>query len=170
MKISSAERQKAYRERKKQEKLERLKSPSVSENELFLAPFSDWVSKNPNYTEVELALGLIGFEAPGFHDERGPREFALPEALGPDNEAFSEADNALGRAEVIIGCLLTATIEMAGIVNEYKREQIENRLAELEHSEAVDKKAAMKEAVKLNKLLDRFDKPVRWALPEWKDA
>ena len=49
-----------------------------------------------------------------------------------------------------------------------KRDEIKARRAELEHSEKIDKAAAMKEAVRLNKMLDQLKKYTRTNLPQWK--
>ncbi|WP_146592162.1 hypothetical protein [Puniceibacterium confluentis] len=170
MALTNAEKQRAFRDRRKQERLDRLKRAYINDQDLFQTPFSEWIQGNPNYIAVDLSLALIGIEAPVFEDERGASEFAFPEALSSEGDNFSQVENALGRAEVIVGCLLTAAIELAGIVNSYKKEEIENRLKELENPESIDRKSAMKEAVNLHKKLEQLNKQVRWSLPEWKDS
>ncbi|AWZ19113.1 Hypothetical protein RAK1035_0402 [Roseovarius sp. AK1035] len=57
---------------------------------------------------------------------------------------------------------------MATAINNYKRHEIKARLAELEADENVDRAAAMKEAVRLNKLLEKLDRMVRRSVPEWR--
>ena len=57
---------------------------------------------------------------------------------------------------------------IAATINQYKRQEIEARLKELEVSDEADKATAMKQAVRLNKILDQLDKQVRSTFPQWK--
>ena len=84
---------------------------------------------------------------------------------------FDNAKGSLGVAELMVGCLIAAALDRARHVNDYKREEIKNRLAEIEASDLSDpdtKKAALREATRLNKMLDQLDKQVRWTFPQWK--
>ena len=83
-------------------------------------------------------------------------------------EACAGAAAANGRAEVTIGCLIDAATTLAGVVNRYNQQEIKNRLAELEDPDRTDRATALKEAVKLNKILSRLEKQVRWTFPQWK--
>lgn len=131
-------------------------------------PFSKFLEHEGNYQSVEIALGLIGFEAPLIEDERDPEDFALEEVIAGVENPFPGAKGAVGRAEVMVDCLLDAAMELAGVVNTYKRREIKARLAELEHSETADRATAINEAVKLNKILDLLEKRVRRDFPQWK--
>ena len=101
-------------------------------------------------------------------DERDPVAFALEEVVAGVENPFPGAKGAIGRAEVIIDCLVDAASELAGVVNNYKRHEIESRLSELESSSEADRATAMKEAVRLNKMLDQLSKRVRRDFPQWK--
>ncbi|NDW43669.1 hypothetical protein [Ruegeria sp. PrR005] len=130
--------------------------------------FSQFLGHEGNYSNVEIALGLAGIEAPQIEDERDPEAFAIEEVIAGVEDPFPGAKGAIGRAEVMIDCYIDAAIELAGVVNNYKRQEIEARLSELESSDTADKATAMKEAVRLNKMLDQLNKQVRRSFPQWK--
>ena len=94
-------------------------------------------------------------------------DFVLEDAMQGVENPFEGVEGAIGRAEVTIGCLIDAAAELAAIVNRYKRQELEARLAELESSTEIDRAEAMKEAVRLNKMLDLLNKQVRRAFPQW---
>ncbi|MCW1919959.1 hypothetical protein NX862_14455 [Rhodobacter sp. KR11] len=177
MTLTPAEKQKRYRERVRE--VEKVASLAVTDT--FRRPFYDYFrhldddqSGNKRYlsdTDFDLYLALAGVEAPTFDDDRGPEEFVLNGATVGVHEPFPGAAGSLGRAEVMVGCLLDAAAELASLVGEYKTLEIKARLAEIEASDLSDtetKKAALKEATRLNKMLDQLNKQVRWTLPQWK--
>lgn len=130
--------------------------------------FSEFLKHEGNYVNVEIALALAGIEAPQIEDERDPDACALEDVLEDQDDPFPGAKGAIGRAEVMVDCFIDAAIELAGVVNIYKRQEIEARLAELESADTADRATAMKEAVRLNKMLDQLDKQVRKSFPQWK--
>ncbi|MDE4096663.1 hypothetical protein [Phaeobacter gallaeciensis] len=130
--------------------------------------FSEFLDHEGNYSNVEIALGLAGIEAPLIDDERDPEAFALEDVIAGVENPFPGAKGAIGRAEVMVDCFIDAAIELAAIVNNYKRAEITARFAELEHSSETDRAEAMKEAVRLNKMLDQLNKQVRRSFPQWK--
>ncbi|WP_152541126.1 hypothetical protein [Sulfitobacter noctilucae] len=130
--------------------------------------FSEFLKHEGNYSSVEIALGLAGIEAPLIEDEMGPENFALEDVIAGVDDPFPGAKGAIGRAEIMIDCFIDAAMELANVVQNYKRQEIEARLAELENSEKADRATAMKEAVKLTKILDQLDKQVRRSFPQWK--
>lgn len=168
MALTPAEKQKAYRKRQKESRRAELKSGSPEATEVSKRLFSDTFQADPNATDFELALGLAGMVAPAFDNERGPAETALPHTIDGAEDPFGDASGALGTAEVTIGCLIDAAVTLAGIVNTHLKNEINDRLAELEDAERTDRATAMKEAVKLNKMLDQLNKQVRWTFPQWK--
>jgi hypothetical protein len=170
MALTPAEKQRAYRERQKKIKRANLKSGSLEAAQVSKRLFSDTFQSDPNAAEFELALGIIGMVAPAFDDERGPTETALSETIDGVIDPFGNAYGALGRAEVTIGCLIDAAVILAGIVNTHLKIEINDRLAELEDPQCADRATAIKEAVELNKMLDRLDTQVRWTFPQWKVA
>lgn len=113
-------------------------------------------------------MALAGMEFPAFYDERNANEFVIDPENYNEDDLFRDAKGALGRAEVVIGCLMDTVQTLATAVNLYKRNEIEARLAELEQAADVDRATAMQEAVRLNKILDQLSKQVRTNLPQWK--
>jgi hypothetical protein len=114
-------------------------------------------------------MALAGMEFPVFDDERNANEFVFDRAaFGPDEDLFDGAVGALGRAEVMVSLLHDTAIELSGSINTYKKNEIKTRIAELEQSSDIDRAAVMKEAVRLNKILDLLNKQVRVAFQQWK--
>lgn len=169
MALTEAEKKRAQRARKEAEH----KAQQDNTFPYLKRTFSELSDETAGFTDFEMALELAGIEPPRFEDERGPAEFTVNrEAIGVDlygiENIYPGAEGAIGRAEVIIGCLIDAAAELADEVNNYKRHEIENRLAELESPDTADRATAMSEAVKLNKILDQLDKQVRRSFPQWK--
>jgi len=164
MGLTEAEKKQLQRERKRAEH----KANSDSCYPYLKETFSEFLEHEGNYVDVEIALGLAGIEAPLIEDERDPEEFALEEVKAGIENLFPGAQGAIGRAEVLVDCLLDAATQMALVVNNYKRQEIQRRLKELEKSTEMDTGTKMNEAVKLNKLLEALDKDVRRSLPQWK--
>ncbi|AGI66784.1 hypothetical protein OAN307_c10790 [Octadecabacter antarcticus 307] len=130
--------------------------------------FSDLANEEGGFSDIEIPLLVAGIQPPTFFDERGPEECALDGVTDGVDNPYLGAEGAIGRAEVIVDCLLDAALELSGIVNSYKRQELEARLRELESSDTTDRATAMKDAVKLNKILDQLNKKVRRSFPEWK--
>lgn len=168
MAMTEAEKKRVQRARKKAE----LRNAPNEAHSYFKEPFSEFMNRDDvrdNFDQVSTPLELLGYEAPAFDDERGPMDFADPNTIAgvPDPFPYA-ADDAIGRAHVFIECLLDAAEKMAGFANAYEREQLEARLKELESSSEADRATAMKEAVRLNKMLDQLSKRVRRDFPQWK--
>ncbi len=163
MALTPAEIQKAYRDRQKAAKYAAEDStyPYLKET------FSEYLKQGSNYSSVDEVLALAGIEAPCIDDERDPKEFIINEASDED-DPFPGAKGAVGRAEVLMGCLISAAAELSLTINDYKRQEIKARLAELESLENADLATAMQDAVKLNKILDQLNKQVRWPFSQWK--
>lgn len=167
MALTPAEKQRAYRERQKQKKEESFRKGDPT-SFTYSAPFHEFYGDYVRETDFDLALSLAGIPAPEFEDDRGPEEFVLNGATDGVADPFGGVQGAIGRAEVMIGCLIDAAAALAELVNEYKQQEIKARLAELESSNTTARATAMSEAVKLNKMLDLLDKRVRKDFPQWK--
>lgn len=154
--------------RKKERELAEHRAAPDSTSPYLRETFSEFLKREGNYQNVETALNLAGLDAPLINDERGPEAFALQEAVAGVDNPFPGSKGALGRAQVIIECLIDAANELANVVNNYERQEIKARLAELESSDTTDRATAINEAVKLNKILDLLDKRVRKDFPQWK--
>jgi hypothetical protein len=132
-------------------------------------PFSEWAQRDDNIDDLIQYTGLAGFEIPPFDEERDPHDYVIDRVFAfGEGDLFGGAKGALGRAEVTVGILGDAAMLLAQGINNYKRHEIKARLAELEADETVDRAAAMKEAVRLNKLLEQLDRMVRRPVPEWR--
>lgn len=161
MALSPAEKQKNYRERKKE--AEKTAEDVVSN--FLKEPFYEWLSRHDgNFTEdVCYPLEWAGFEPPDFSNDDDPR---FAEIFGPD-----EPDGGtIGRAERMVSYLLDASRGLARLVNEYKVDEINARLGELENAlkgEMTDKvrKQTLADFVRLTRLRDRLGKVVRHEFP-----
>ncbi|WP_054008670.1 hypothetical protein [Cypionkella psychrotolerans] len=178
MALTPADKQRRYRERvRKQETQE-----SLNTTEPFKEPFFEFWGYGADWSAFELPLALAGIVAPDFKDDRGPKDFVLPHATDGltapfdpndpfDRRSVVSGQGSLGRAEVMIDCLLDAAVALSGAVQSYKTREIMKRLAEIEASDLSDteaKKSALKEAARLQKMLDQLEKQVRWTFPQWK--
>lgn len=168
MALTPAEKQKAYRERQKAKAKNDALKGGDDAADLYHTPFSEWAERNEAVGSLIEYTALAGFELPPFDDERDPEEFVLDRETYGDSDLFGDAKGALGRAEATIGILQDAALLLAEAVNSYKRHEIEARLAELESSSDTNRATAMKEAVRLNKMLDQLSKQVRRSFPQWK--
>lgn len=165
MALTPAEKQKAYRDRKRQEK----RDQADVARPIMKTPFSDWIRSDGSYSAFLTPFEIIGLKPPLFEDERGPEEFMILGAMDEDDDdSFLGAKGAVGRAEVITEYMLDAVWALADALNRYKIEEIEARLAELENSDEANKASIIKEAVQLSKILDQLKKRVRRDFPQWK--
>lgn len=159
------------REKKERDQREQMVAPE-STNLYLKKPFSKVWEESAGFSDFEMPLELAGIVPPIFEDERNPEEFTKnADAIGLKlygvENIYGNRKGAIGRAEVTIGCLIDAAAELAAIVNHYKRQELEARLAQLESSTEIDRAEAMKEAVRLNKMLDQLNKQVRRSFPQW---
>lgn len=171
---ANAEAQRRWRQRQKQKKKEGLLKAAPKSDD-FREPFFKFYDNHGELSTLSIALNFVGYEIPEFVDDRGPEAYAIDyfphEGDDPDEDPFEGASNSLGRAELLVGGFLDAAITLAGIVNNYKKKEIEARLGEIEVADLSDpkaRKAALKDAARLHKMLDQLDKQVRWTFPQWK--
>lgn len=172
MSLTPAEKQRAYRERQKERKRQELKQAAPAQS-VFRKPFFEVMEDYQG--EFDVALGLAGIEAPYFDNDDPPERFVLGHVTDLD-DPFSRLETASGqgslpRAEILIGLLIEGARIMSNAVHDYKQDEIKARLAEIEGSDLSDpdkKKAALKEATRLNKMMDQLDKQVRITFPQWK--
>ena len=164
---SNAERLRQFKERKKEEE----KIASLTLSGVFKAPFFEFLPEDYYYSsDFADCFEFIGLPVPRFEDDRGLEDYThySPQLAA---EMIEPNQGSLARAEVMITALTEAAEFLAFEVNAYKRTEIKARLAEIEASDLSDpavKKAALKNAARLNKMLDQLDKQVRWTFPQWK--
>ena len=171
----NAEAQRRWRERQKQKRLDGLRLPDTRHDaSLFRRPFFEAFEDDGNASNVDISLDIAGIEPVVFSDDSGPKSSTGQiEQMANESgeEAYQGAHNSLGRAEVMVGCLIDAAAELASIINTYKRKEIRQRIAEIEESDLSDpvaRKAALAQMVRLNRLMDQLDKQVRWTFKQWK--
>lgn len=177
MALSNAEKVRRYRERQKAKKQEQLRQPEPPSN-LFRRPFFEFFTEDEQMSsQYSQSLELTGIEPPVFDDDRGPEASTLDDLSDPSAEDGSinpfgtSAGSSLGRAEVMIGCLLDAAADLAAWVNDYKKSEIKARIAEIEATEAATTEArseAFAKVAEMTKMLEDLDKTIRWPLPVWK--
>lgn len=177
MALSNAEKVRRYRERQKAKRQEELKQPTPPTS-LFRTPFFEFFPVDEQTgSQYCQSLELAGIEPQMFLDDSGPEVSTLDDLSDPLEESgfsnpFGESKgSSLGKAEVLIGCLIDAASDLAVWVNDYKKSEIKARIAEIEASDLTDpeaKQRAFAEVAKLMKLLENLDKQIRWSLPAWK--
>ncbi|PQO24829.1 hypothetical protein C2I36_00425 [Rhodobacteraceae bacterium WD3A24] len=135
--------------------------------------FHEYLSDDPQWNDVEFLIALTGMEPPVFEDDRGPKEFADEECFADEeslDEAFKGSEGSIGRAECMVGFLLDASIELARIINTYKKQELQKRLDEInarDLSDPEERRRTLDEAVHIARLQEELDKNVRRTIPQW---
>lgn len=164
---SNAERLREFKARKKEQE----KVASLTLSGVFKRPFFETLPEDYHLaSDFSDNFELTGVQTPEFKDDFGPEAHTdyNPEIAG---DQFTDNPGSLGRAEVMVTALIEAAQDLAWHVADYKRQEINARLAEIEASDLSEpetKKAALQDAARLNKMLDQLDKQVRWTFPQWK--
>jgi hypothetical protein len=177
MALSNAEKVRRYRERQKLKKQANMKEPT-EQSDVFLTPFYEFFTVSEQAgSQYGQALELAGIEPPTFEDDSGPEASTFDdlrddfEEHGMSNPFGSALGSSLGKAEVLVGCLLDAAADLAGWINDYKKAEIKARIAELENTDLADleaKRAVFAKVADLGRMLEDLEKSVRWQLPQWK--
>lgn len=166
MALSNAERQRRHYERRKA--AARARSDAAELTRPFLRqPFFAYLHFDSNWEDAEIALRMAGIEPPEFGDDSGPNFPSDLDGL----ELPTHLTDSIGRAELAVECLLDAATTLAGIINSYKRKELNDTLLELEQTGLHDlfiRSKADTDTFRIRKILGRLDKQVRWTLPEWK--
>lgn len=170
MALSPAERKRRQRERERQKAEQERHHGGDAAADFYRIPFSEWSERTGALDDLVQYTAMAGFELPPFDNERDPESFVIDRDAFGDVDLFGDAKGALGRAEATIGLFQDMALLIAEAVNRYKREELQSRLSELEQSSDMDRAAAIKEAIRLNKMLDQLDKHVRRDFPQWKIA
>lgn len=152
-----AEYQRAYRARKA-EQAKQLGDPT---DQIAKRPFNEYLPEDGNWSTAQESLGCVGVEAPTFDadtDDDWDEEWGVPYRA------------SIGRAERMVGAFLDAATELAGIINRYKRREIEARIADLEAADLTDpavRRQALADIARLTRMSDQLEKQVRWTLPQF---
>jgi hypothetical protein len=177
MALSNAEKVRRYRERQKTKKQAELKQPT-SRSDFFRKPFFEFFPVDEQLgSQYVQSLELAGVQPVLFKDDSGPEVSTLDDLAGGheegefDNPFGDSRGSSLGKAEVMIGCLLDAASDLASQVNAYKKAEIKKRIVEIESfdlSEPETRRAAFVEMSELTSMLEELDKHLRWHIPIWK--
>ncbi|MAW85522.1 MAG: hypothetical protein CMJ42_03215 [Phyllobacteriaceae bacterium] len=130
-----------------------MRQPGDDTSPIQKTPFFEFFDSDPNASEFVIPLRVANIDPPGFEDDKG--------AIFPDDLAgldLPSASNSVERAELIVDCLLDAAAGLAGVVNRYKKQEIDRALANQEPDDAPH----------LMKLREHLEKNARWTLPQWK--
>ncbi|QDC02310.1 hypothetical protein [Mesorhizobium sp. 8] len=173
MAMTNAQKVRAHRERKKaQQKVKTKQAEHLAVFEHPREPFFEWYNGGSDF---QMCLDIAGIEAPEIEDDSDPKSATGEiEAIftdNPEDSPYYNAKGSLARAEIMVGALISATVELASLVNRYKRKQITDRIRQIETSDLSDpdaRKQALTNVVRLNKMLEQLDKQVRWTFPQWK--
>jgi hypothetical protein len=177
MALSNAEKVKRYRERQKAKKQAEVLLPTPP-SDVFKKPFFEFFTPDDQVSgQYVQSLELGGMQPLLFEDDSGPEVATLDdlsdrfEESGFSNPFGDAKGTSLGKAEILIGCLLDAASDLAAWVNEYKKAEIKARIAEVENSELVDadaKRVAFAKMAALNQMLADLEKQARIPIPVWK--
>ncbi len=167
MALTSAEKVRRFRERQKQEEKQALRRSEDTKHWYLRRGFSEYADHSGERIDYEMALDVAGIEADAFYDEADPKS-----ASGEiEPSTYENITGAIGRAELTIGMLMEAATTLAGMVNDFKLQEISTRIAELEASDLADpeaRKKALTDIVRLTNYRNQLSKQVRWTLPQWK--
>lgn len=170
MALSAKERKQKQLERERQA-MARMKDATYP---FLKTPFYKHLENDGNWSSVELCFDLLGIAPPLFEDDRGPEEFADSACFSTDEdrtEAFQSSEKSIGRAEVMVDILLDAAMELSGIINTYKSQELQKRREELERSdlsEPARRSEALEASAELARLQDELDKNVRRTFKTWR--
>lgn len=162
MRKSWAEYKREARERERKKRRQEADAAMPDFQQPFFTYFENYRSFDLNWY-----AGVLGDEWYSFEDDSGikPDEGALVQ------EDLDKVQNSLAKAEFLIDLFLDLTADLARSVSEYKRREIEARIAEFEKTEIADpasKKDALTEIARLRKMNTQLSKQVRWAFQQWK--
>lgn len=165
---ANAEAQRRWRQRQKEKKQAELTQAPTGLADVLQSPFYQFKAKQEPYDiSYEYAMRLATWAE--------PQMFRLDGPYHPDDEDEDDPHYGLNAsyrlAAETVGNLVTAAQALAQDLNDYLRAEVKARLAEIEASDLSEpdaKKAALKEAARLNKMLDQLDKQVRHTFPQWK--
>lgn len=179
MALSNAERQRRHYQRQKEKKKGGLKLPDdLDLGAPIQGPFYEcFQGKAGGFSDFALCFDMAGMEAPDIDDDSDPKSLSGEvEKIfedDPTRSPYHRGGGSLAKAEIMVGCLIDAASHLAGVINEYKRAEIAGRLEQIERSSLStpeEKKRALSDAVRLQKMLDHLNKQVRWTFPQWKTS
>ena len=165
-------REQLHRERERLRKLPDGTYPFLKE------PFFEWLARTEGYGDWDSGtfhLDASQITIPDFNDDSGPHsaggEVELVWQDNPEESHYAGFEGSVGRAECLVDDLIAAAASFALVINTFKKEQINNRIKEIEDADLSDldtKKKALADIVRLRKMLERLDKMTRHSIYEYK--
>lgn len=166
---TQAERQKAYRARKR----DRRKAPEANALTDFVSlPFCDWPGLAAHEPNWAIPLDNAGLDSVRFDDDSGPAsKCGLLEQAAAETGTLLPV-GSLGRAELTIGSLIDAATALATAINEYKREQLAARRNEIDratdYADPQAREETMRRIFEIAHMEAQLGRQVRWTFPQWK--
>lgn len=148
--------------RRKREQLEA--APEISRPYAKEKQFFEYAQDHTAWDGVRMALDTAGFQF-DLEDDSNP-ESATGYIEDPD--LFSSHPGSLGKAEIIVTCLLDAAADLALVINDYKKEKIEKAISDLRESTPKsdeERKAQFDQMVLLTKIREQLDRKFRREFP-----
>ena len=164
MALTPTEKQRRYRQRLKDKAAaaDRELGPAI-----FRKPFSEFLQQG-NRAGFGSHFDMLGGEWWDFTSDAG----IIPNhADAIDDDEKAAASNSLGKADLIISVMQDVLATLTQDINDYKRAEIDARLAEIEQEDLSDpaiKKKAFADVSRLKNMRDQLDKQIRWTFPQWK--
>lgn len=175
MALSPAQKSRAFRERLEQQ----LRSTQDLTYVYLTEPFHEWLENtggaNADWDTALFELDSAGLDGIEISDDLGPRsKSGLVELTRRDDDGYDPYagyGGSIGQMESIIDNLLSAAQTFAMITNRYKLGQLKLKKSEIESldlSDPEDRKVALAELVKLNKIQEQLQKQIRITFHPWK--
>lgn len=162
MALTPAEKQKRYRERKREQ--ERLAGDPT--DAIAKRSFSDFIQADLDSFQVNV---LYQLEWAGINPDAVPT-FEKDDDPDHDPQTDGPYRGSIGRAERMVSMLMDAGRGLAYLIRDYKREEIDRAIAEIEQADMTDpavKKKALADIVRLTKMRERLDKDARVPMPQY---
>lgn len=175
MALTNAEKQQRFRDRQRAKRASGLKTGDQAFAEIAnKTPFFENFQKNANQSDFDLCFDLMGLEPPDFTDDSGPQsKNGIVDHPEVEDDPYSGATGSLGRAEVMVGCLLDAATTLAGMIRQHKLGEINARINDAEGDLVRDPADAPQIADRLAglvKMRQDLQRDIRWTVPSWKTA
>jgi hypothetical protein len=136
-------------------------------------PLGAWLEEHGDPVDLEqvaICFDGMNMEPPSFDSDGGPVSKTGNFVYPTTEDGELSYPGALGRAELDVALLLEAAKSLASLLNAYKRDVIETRIAAIEAEDLSDpqiRRRRLDEIVILKKALERLDKSVRTDVNQW---
>jgi hypothetical protein len=175
MALSNSEKQRRFRERQRAKRASETKTGDQSfANAVNMTPFFKTFQASGNQSDFELCFDLMGLEPPEFEDDSGPKSInGIVDHQDADVDPYGGAEGSLGRAEVMVGCLLDAATTLAGMIRQHKLGELNARMNDAEGDLVRDPADAPQIADRLAglvKMRQDLQRDIRWTVPSWKTS